>query len=159
MGSHASFHLIHGDWRLPPLDPERTWLIWLEPLFERTSGRRPEALDLDQVCHRREVVSEDRLAGCDPEIPGIVLRGAANPCGLPYRLIDGNHRLHRLRAAGRRHGPFFVLEFADVADCVLDYEVYMRNLRRHPGRRWRQPETVSRTGSSGDPGSRRPPEG
>ena len=129
MGGHASFHLIHGDWRLPPLDPDRTWLIWIEPLFERTATRVPVVLDLDQVCHRREVVSEARLAGCNPEIPGIVLHAAANPCGLPYRLIDGNHRLHRLRNAGRTRAAFFVFEFADVADCVLDYETYVRTLR------------------------------
>ena len=158
-GGHASFHLIHGDWRLPPLDPGRTWLIWIEPIIERTAALLPVALDFDQVCHRREVVSEDRLAACDPEIPGIVLRAAANPCGLPYRLIDGNHRLHRLRGAGRVRGPFFVLDFADVADCVLDYDTYMRNLRGRHGRpRARSPEAAPFR-FPGVPGTRRRPGG
>lgn len=157
MGRHASFHLIHGEWRLPPLDANRTWLIWIEPVVERTLDRLPVMLDFEQVCHRREVVSAERLAACDPEIPGIVLRAAANPCGLPYRLIDGNHRVHRLRGAGQMCGPFFVFDFADVADCVLDYEVYMRTLRGQRGRRQALLPEAALAGRPDGPDRRRPP--
>jgi len=127
--SSASFHVIQGDWHLPPLDRQRTWLVWIEPLFERTTARPAIQLPFDAVCYRRKCMEEKRLAACDPDVPGLVLEGAANPCGLPYRLIDGNHRLHRQMRAGLREGWFFVFRFEDIADCILDYERYMSSLR------------------------------
>ncbi len=129
MTSAASFHVIEGDWCLPPLDPERTWLVWIEPLFERTTARPAIQLPFDVVCYRRKCMDPKRLAACDPAIPGLVLEGVANPCGLPFRLIDGNHRVHRQLRSGHREGRFFVFRFEEIADCILDYDAYMETLR------------------------------
>ena len=40
----------------------------------------------------------------DPRVPGIVVEGMDNPHRLPFRLIDGNHRLAKLRGAGWAQG-------------------------------------------------------
>lgn len=58
-----------------------------------------------------------RYLDCDTSYPGIVVEGINNPYKLPYRLIDGKHRVQRLRDSGEKTGLFYVL----TKDQVMGY--------------------------------------
>lgn len=106
--------------------------------------REPQMLLLSQICHKpmhigsnkglddlkaeycseAVDVSDDleqrRFAGACPLIPGIVAEGAQNPCGAPFRLVDGVHRLCVLKRTrpGVKYAWFFVLSALEALDMI-----------------------------------------
>ncbi|QIN96758.1 hypothetical protein [Synechococcus phage S-N03] len=68
----------------------------------------------------------ERYRACDPSFPAIVVKGTNNPYGLPYRLIDGKHRVQKLWDEGTLEAPFYVL----TEDQLMDYT---RTRRDRPG--------------------------
>ena len=62
------------------------------------------------------------LYTADISKPGIVLV-AKNPAGLPYRLLDGRHRLWAMQARGMTEAQFKVLELAQIKPYLkIDYD-------------------------------------
>lgn len=66
-----------------------------------------------------------RMANACPSIPGVLVETSQNPCGLPYRMIDGNHRLcalklklHTFDADSNFTAPFFVLPEHDAENLI-----------------------------------------
>ena len=53
--------------------------------------------------------------------PCIVLKGGRNPCGLPYRLLDGRHRLWAMEAKGMNKAKFKILELAQIKPYLKYY--------------------------------------
>lgn len=121
----SSWHVIAGEWSLPGLDPAVTYLVPVESLIEIARDREPVDLPLDQVCYRHEVMSEDRLRECDTSHPCIVADGVGNPGDLRYRLLDGNHRIHKMIAENRRSAPFCVLQLEDFRHLIKRFEEYL----------------------------------
>lgn len=129
-----AWHVISGDWSLPGLDPAVVHLLPVEPLVEMVRGRQPVELALDQVCYREDVVSEDRVGACDITYPCIVAEGVANPGARAYRLLDGNHRMHRMLGERRRTGLFHVLRYEDFGHLVKRFEEYLPDWPVQPNR-------------------------
>ena len=71
-----------------------------------------------------------RLRMADTRVPGIVVEGMDNPHRLPFRLIDGNHRLAKMRGAGWAQGYAHVPGHA-VADWHTTPNGHTNN--RHTG--------------------------
>jgi hypothetical protein len=101
----------------------RTGKIPLRSVAPLLVGRIAESLCLKDVCHRDRVASQERFEACDTRYPPIVVRAMENPCGKPYRLIDGNHRIHRLKAEGRSRAMFYVLEPREVQGLIIYHDV------------------------------------
>ena len=80
----------------------------------------PQMLHLHEICHKpmnkslppdddhAEVcaakLSEPRADAACLSFPGIVVRSERNPCRLPYRMLDGSHRVCALLKQGVRIG-------------------------------------------------------
>lgn len=120
-----AWHVVSGDWSLPGLDPRVVYLLPVDALFEMVKDRQPVDLPLDEVCYREDVVSEERLHACSLDYPCIVAEGVANPDRRPYRLLDGNHRLHKMRREHRRSARFYVLKHDDFRHLVKRFEEYL----------------------------------
>ena len=80
-------------------------------------------LQLSDIFHlltdkKIKIISHDRIAwkGIDCEItyPGIIAKNAPNPHNLKYRMIDGKHRIAKLRQMGIHRSLFYVLEFGKI---------------------------------------------
>ncbi|CAN5232161.1 hypothetical protein BH24PSE2_BH24PSE2_18030 [soil metagenome] len=123
----TSYHVIQHEWGLPPFDPSEPHLLPIEPLLNMCRSRTPQLLQLSDVCYRDRIVSMQRYRNCDVSQPGIVAENAANPCEKRYRLLDGNHRVHKLIASGATTHRFYVLEPEDFRHLVEKYD-----RRRHP---------------------------
>lgn len=76
-----------------------------------------------QTCHgAKRTATACTSAMTSWSAPGILVRTAENPCKLPYRLVDGAHRLCKLKrelldttgTARRASAPFYVLAEADA---------------------------------------------
>ena len=66
-----------------------------------------------------------RMAKACPSIPGVLVETSQNPCGLPYRMIDGAHRLcalklklHTYDADSNFTAPYFVLPEHDAENLI-----------------------------------------
>ena len=61
--------------------------------------------------------------------PGILIDGMDNPNGLRYRMIDGRHRLDKMRLNDMTESKFFVFDYSDVKHlfyhCNTDDERYI----------------------------------
>ena len=55
-----------------------------------------------------------RYTNCDPSFPGILIKDCPNPFGLPYRLVDGKHRVERLIARGQKKSLFNIISYNRV---------------------------------------------
>ena len=55
-----------------------------------------------------------RYLKCDIKYPCIVLNNAVNPHGKKYRLIDGKHRMAKMRKQGITSSEFYVLELNNL---------------------------------------------
>ena len=118
------FHAIGGAWSLPGYDPERLHLLPINPLIEAAADRPVVSIPFDEVGIRRRFVNISRLAEADTSYPCMVLVDAPNPSGRKYRLIDGNHRIHRLIHEGQRVGRFYVFELDEVRELIRPREYF-----------------------------------
>eukprot|EP00940_MAST-03C_sp_MAST-3C-sp2_P003455 g3455.t1 len=119
VGHHGCTFDFEEDWRITFGVDE---LVDLSPLWNYIRKHDPIMVDHDKIAWKgmqmidmiREMVQlfrESRNGGenhpferrarryIDAEIryPGIVVRGAPNPRGLPYRLVDGAHRMAKMK--------------------------------------------------------------
>jgi hypothetical protein len=92
-------------WGEPPLG--FGWGIAIRPLLDLVTGLSPSSrqfvacrrrrVRLEQVCFKPHV-EPDRFRSADTRWPLLLLASTQNPHGLPFRCIDGKHRVHRLIA-------------------------------------------------------------
>ena len=60
-------------------------------------------------CCRGEVYANANIL-----FPGILIDGMDNPNGLRYRMIDGRHRLDKMRINGMTKSKFYVFDYSEV---------------------------------------------
>lgn len=117
-------HSMFGDWGLAGrpysfLDLEA--LVDRYPLEQRAGMAR-----LKDICAKPgnwfgiDEFSGPRYDEADPAFPGILVLGMPNPCALPYRLVDGRRRLHKLALQGRRTSLFYIYEYKQVRPFIRD---------------------------------------
>ena len=82
-------------------------------------GLQPQPLPLHQVCFKVGRLTSSKFRDADTTIPCIAVRGAQNPGGTEYRVVDGKHRLHKLAAAGVQSAAFYVLSVTQAAAAVV----------------------------------------
>jgi len=148
----AAKHTVERRWELGPSegesDPESC--LWIHDLLATViqRARSTTIIALSEVCHKP--MHLDDFAGLDdlssaychdpdmnmqrlekacPFIPGIVAEGVPNPCHSRYRMLDGRHRICRLKLAvpNATHAHFFVLNHQEALqhlsrDCDKQHE-------------------------------------
>ena len=59
-----------------------------------------------------------RYKECDIQYPGIISINAPNPYNKKYRMIDGKHRMAKMRKMGIIESNFYVLDFDQITDFI-----------------------------------------
>lgn len=63
----------------------------------------------------------NRYSQCDINYPGILVYGAPNPMGRPYRMIDGKHRLCKImKTTNKWESAFYVLSKEEFYAIISD---------------------------------------
>ena len=122
-GYHSlSVTVEYGDWRLHSYSMENHHRVNLRKLSHLLVC--PQEIELERVGWKgkhlgREFTHENclccggvRYRECNPDVPGIVVRGVNNPYECEFRLIDGKHRVMRGCQS------FYVIELKDVLGAI-----------------------------------------
>ena len=113
-----------GDWRVGETDS----YLNLDNISHLLTDDRIETLQLSEIAWKGDTLDFDQLGencyccggeryirGVDLDFPPIVVRNAPNPSGKKYRMIDGKHRMMKMKELGLAHATFYVLDYAVVA--------------------------------------------
>ncbi|CAE7646837.1 unnamed protein product [Symbiodinium sp. CCMP2592] len=143
-----SFHSVKQPWQLASSDMESDEsCVRIHDIVELLlrSPREPSILPLAELCHKPmhqrgntgledptgsychdpefETMREDRWNAACPLVPGIAADGALNPCGVRYRMLDGRHRICKLKMDSMMkvtHVPFFILNKTEILSLVTN---------------------------------------
>lgn len=128
-GWHDCKNSIWGDWILYELgtEPRELHLYTIEHLLtkDRLQSLKHEDiswkgknLPSNMVGTRCGCCAGARYASCDTSIPCIVLDKVSNPDNLRYRMIDGKHRMMKMRLHGQLDSIFYVLSLDEVLPYI-----------------------------------------
>lgn len=119
-------HSMYGDWALP--GREYSYISLSDLVRELGAGRLPREINHTEICAKpgnwfgTDDFSGPRFEAADVRFPGILVAAMPNPCGLPYRLVDGRRRLEKLRRSGTVKSPFYVFSFREIQPFIVDYD-------------------------------------
>lgn len=117
-GKHSCVH----QWQING----REMKIRMENVAPLLEDREPVIVDHDEICWkfkenpmRRRDTSRDRYDKANVMIPGIIAEGAPNPCNLKYRMIDGVHRITKLKIeTNYTKSKFFILTLEEFNNLL-----------------------------------------
>lgn len=117
------FHTQQGmDWRIDALNRKYNG----PSVIDLAKDCPVEVIEFDKICRTDffyPVYTTRECCSCcngesyyyaDITKPGIVLKTNRNPLPLPYRLLDGTHRLWAMQAKGWDRGPFRVMTVEQI---------------------------------------------
>ena len=110
----------YGDWRLfeniNHIDLERIKYLLTETQTLNHEDIAWKGMDLPEEMVTNECICCDglRYLECDIKYPCIVLNNAVNPHNKKYRLIDGKHRMAKMRQLDITSSKFYVLELNNL---------------------------------------------
>jgi hypothetical protein len=123
LGTHDAIQSPYGDWRLHEISTldftiEVTTLLMMIEYQEVVNFSDIAFKGRDNpLSQRREnciCCNGERYKNCDPSFPGILVKDCPNPFDLPYRLVDGKHRVERAIARGQTKSLFNVITYNRV---------------------------------------------
>ena len=118
---------FNNEWRIDPLDR-----VFVGNIIELTKQAPLVTIKFSDICridmyepatHKRECCvccNGEGMYYADISKPGIVLR-ADNPAQLPFRLLDGRHRIWAMEAQGITKAEFKVVELAEIKPYLKIY--------------------------------------
>lgn len=118
-------HSMYADWALP--GRQYSYISLVDLVRNLGPGREPRVIMHKLICAKPgDWFGGNDFAGwryeaADPRYPGILIADMPNPCELPFRMVDGRRRLHKLQSQGIRESPFFVFEFAETLPYIFDF--------------------------------------
>ena len=98
-------------------------ILQLSDIFHLLTDKKIKIISHDRIAWKgmnlsRELfmktVDQKRYSDCEITYPGIIAKNAPNPYNLKYRMIDGKHRIAKLRRMGIHRSLFYVLEFGKI---------------------------------------------
>ena len=130
-GYHECKKGFYGDWTLYEvgITPVR---IRLNSIKHLLTDNRIQSLKHEDISWKGKDLRSDvigmrwvwcggrRYLTCDISIPCIVLENVSNPDNLKYRMIDGKHRMMKMKSHGQLDSMFYVLSL----DSILPYITY-----------------------------------
>ena len=141
-GLTAGAHTWDPSWDLGPKmteDTDGSLLLGRVVDLLLKSPRSPQKIGFDRLCHKPmhldaypglespnaaychdEDISPQRYSAACPLVPGIVAEGAPNPCGAPYRMLDGRHRICKLKLEFPevKAAWFFVVRWDEIMELI-----------------------------------------
>ena len=114
-------HWFTDGWELPNM--ENTYVLPVNPVifnYIKISKLRATPIDFSLVSHKLlDDKNTVRYIQANTAYPMIVSE-MHNPQNLPYRMLDGRHRIHKLKEQNYSSGMFY----------IIPEEIVMLNLRR-----------------------------
>ena len=115
----------YGDWRINEKNNMKLDLKYLRYLLTEDKLKK---ISHKEICWKGmdDVNAEQqgkRYKECDIEFPCILLINAPNPKNMKYRMIDGKHRMAKMKKQNINKSSFFVLEYDDVINFVEERNV------------------------------------
>ena len=121
-GHHSFTHTKnYGDWSIG----HGSCAIKFSSLVPFLKPERLKVLDHVEIawlgCELKKGIEKDclccggeRYIKCDIKYPGIIVQNIPNPFWKEYTLIDGKHRMQKMRASGITQSPFYVFKFSEI---------------------------------------------
>lgn len=103
----------------------RPRLIDFRELCHKNMESKEELYDMSKIC---EVKFKDgkylREEAGAADVPGLLLNSTENrsdnPCGLPFTMLDGSHRICLLKEYGAKQGMYYVLDQHDILPLITE---------------------------------------
>lgn len=128
-------NLIYGDWRIKN-QKEETLFIRLLNLKPFLTEDRIKTVNFDDIAYKsfdldRSKTHENclccggtRFFDCDVDYLGILLEGKEyNKFGKKYRMLDGKHRMMKLKDMSKTEYDFYVLSYDEVKEYMIKEEL------------------------------------
>ena len=118
-------HSMYADWALP--GRKYSYISLVDLVSSLGLSRVPRVIRHSQICAKPgDWFGGNDFAGsryelADPHYPGILVVDMPNLCELPFRMIDGRRRLHKLQLQGINESPFFVFQFTETLPFIFDF--------------------------------------
>lgn len=130
---YNSAHSAIVDWEADWTISDEPAYLFMEDILHFLTDDRLETILLSDIAwkgkHKPSLVKQDiRYRHADPYIPGILAFNAPNPYNDKYRMIDGNHRIHKLFSDNVKESEFYVLDFEKLMPLFVNESE--RNVRQ-----------------------------
>ena len=107
-GWHFCEGNYHGlDWRV---HPDYDLVLKLEDIEHLLTSERLQSIKHKEICWRNSGLGKGRYKKCDISIPGIVATNSRNPDNLKYRMIDGRHRMAKMKSKDITESLFYIID-------------------------------------------------
>ena len=122
---YNSSHAATVDWEADWTISDESAYLFMEDILHLLTDDRLEIVLLSDIAwkgkHKPSLVKQDiRYRHVDPYIPGILAFNAPNPYNDKYRMIDGNHRIHKLFSENVKESEFYVLDFEKLMPLFVN---------------------------------------
>ena len=122
---YNSAHSAIVDWEADWTISDEPAYLFMEDILHLLTDDRLETVLLSDIAwkgkHKPSLVKQDiRYRHVDPYIPGILAFNAPNPYNDKYRMIDGNHRIHKLFSENVKESEFYVLDFEKLMPLFVN---------------------------------------
>ena len=104
---------FRGDWRINGNNCVIN-LFYLKPFLLE---ERLTIIKHSEIAYKG-IYNQKRYEKCDTSFPGIVCE-CENPLNLKYRLIDGNHRMVKMKNNNIYESLFYVIKREEFLDSIL----------------------------------------
>ena len=122
-GAHSvhSFLPYYGDWSFDGI----TGHIFLQELIPFLVKDRLKTIKIEDIGWKgkhwtdKEAINYrccdgERYKKCDINFPGILAIDTPNPYSKKYRMIDGKHRIRKMKSIGITHGSFYIFTYQEI---------------------------------------------
>ena len=100
----------YGDWRIDG----KEYVLHLEKIKPLLKKELKKVIKFSDIGYKGKNMNpflvEERYNACDIKFPGILTEGQ-NPYGCRYRMIDGKHRIIKMKDMGMTEGLFYIIEY------------------------------------------------
>ncbi len=109
---------VYGDWSIDGrkcrlrLSDISHLLIETEIIdHEEIAWKGMHFTDWHRVLDKCICCNGERYKSCDITYPGVICKGAPNLYNKKYRMIDGKHRMAKMRSLNISKSPYYVIEY------------------------------------------------
>ena len=125
---------VYGDWRIHNLSLENNLILYLPDIEHLLNEGDLKEVNFDDIAWKgKHLLSKYTTENCiccdglryidsDTSFPGILTETTYNPYGSKYRMLDGKHRIAKLRSQGFTKSLFYVLEYESVKNYFKERE-------------------------------------
>ena len=115
----------YGDWRIKEISNSDLFLKLFD-IKHLLVEERLQTVNFDDIKWKGKNLTMDKrgemciccggkkYVTCDTKFPGILIKGVSNDSGEKYRMIDGKHRIEKIKYNNIYNSKFYVLEFDEI---------------------------------------------